>query len=224
MVQFAEGHDFVLGPFFPGADARQGDQFLIGAGSGKVQGIETGFLAEVAVFIVGDDLRVVAFRRVNTGDVRFNVPGIQVFHNRNTLIALDDIVVSHIFQHSDGLVHTGLLHAFAQVLPFGGKLAAAFQDGHKTIREGIAASLGHGTDDPVQRNRHNPQGQPAEGGKRRHPLLQYGKIGVGIGLDCRLVNAQAFTTGFTVMIHDFTSLLLSMLPKALFNKGRSAVF
>ena len=92
MVQFTEGHDFVLGPFFPGADARQGDQFLIGAGSGKVQGIETGFLAEVAVFIVGDDLRVVAFRRVNTGDVRFNVPGIQVFHNRNTLIALDDIV------------------------------------------------------------------------------------------------------------------------------------
>ena len=91
------------------------------------------------------------------------------------------------------------------MLPLGGELAAALQDGQEAFGEGIAAALGNGTDDPIQRDRQDTQGKAAELGQVRHLVLQHGKIGIGIGLDGRLVYAKPFTAGTAVEIHQITS-------------------
>ena len=79
------------------------------------------------------------------------------------------------------------------------------QNGQKTFGEGITAALGNGTDDPVQRDRQDAQRKTAELGQVRHLIFQHGQIGIGIGLDGRLVYAKPFTARTTVIIRKITS-------------------
>jgi hypothetical protein len=94
------------------------------------------------------------------------------------------------------------------MLPFAGELAAAFENRHEPVCKGIAASPGNGADDPVKGNGHNTEGQTAERGKGRNPLLKNRQVRVGVGLDSVLVNAETFPAGFAVMIHIITSFLI----------------
>ena len=79
MVKLAKGENIVLRPFIAGTDARQGYQLLIGTRVGEKQVVQAGFLGEGAVFIVGDDARIVALRRIDPRDVRLDIVGAQVF-------------------------------------------------------------------------------------------------------------------------------------------------
>ena len=125
---------------------------------------------------------------------------IEELHDRGPLVSLDHIIGPKVFQDGDGLVDAFRLDAFAQAFPFAGEFAAAFEDRQEVFRKGITAAARDGTDHPVERDRHDAEGKPAERGKGGHPFLQDGQVRVAVGLDGLLVYTKAFTAGLAVMI------------------------
>ena len=201
MKDLSQREDFIFGPFFSGSHARKGEQFLIGTGPGKENGIQAGLLCEVAVFIISDDLGILCFRRDDAGDVRFDIPGTHGFGDRYAFVAFNDVVVSHIFEGCDRLVYAFGLHAFIEMIPFCGKLAAAFEDGQEAFGECLRAPGRNGTQHPGEGNRDDAQRHPGEGGQVRNFGFQDRQERILMRLQCRCIDSKPFTAGFSVMIH-----------------------
>ena len=139
MEDFTQGKDFILRPLCTGAHAREGDQFLVGAGAREEKRIKLCFLREITILVPGDDSRIIRARCTNAGDVSLNITGFHRLHDGDALIAFDDVVIAQVFKRCDRLVDTFRFDAVIEMIPLGGKLAAAVKDRQEVLCESAGA-------------------------------------------------------------------------------------
>ena len=208
-MDLTQREDLILGPFFPRFHAGKGNQFLIGTGTGEENGVEAGLFRKIAIFIIGNNVRILCPGRIDARNICFDIPCAHRFHDGDTFIAFNDIIVSHILEGSDRLVDALALHALIQVIPFCSKFTAALQNGEKVLRERFGTPFGYRTEDPGKGNRHNTQGKSGKGSEPGNPGLQNGEIRVFVRLKSLCINAQPVTTGFSVMIHSIPPMTMA---------------
>ena len=168
------------------------------AGRSEEEVGEAGFLRKGAVFKIGDVFGILGFDGDDPGDVALDIFGGKALHDRDALIALDQVVIAHVFQHLGRVPEAFGFDAFEEGAPFGGELGRGLKDGHEVMGEGVGTAAGDAADDPAERDGLDAKGEAVHLVQGREGFLQDREVGVGVVGEGCVIGSQAFFSGFDI--------------------------
>ena len=199
-----EGSSLVLGPFLTGLFADELQEFAVIAGTGEPGDIEFGVFVVVQELIVGPDPGIIGLRGQDPLDVAGDPGRAEIAQDGHPLVALLDIEIAHVFKALNGLPDALVAQmGGAELLPFGGELAAVAEQGQEGGRKGGDPPGGLGAHDPLCRDLHQAhfQGRIKIGGAQN--IIQNRRVGIFSGGNQFLGFFQTLFHRLGIFFHGF---------------------